>query len=186
MSSEPGVEEYTRLGAQLPPVPPDEVPGLMSLRDLSADEEAQYEADAALIRAIAPLAPYTRAAEAVRALGDIVDGLEAEPSVARASGSPRRSARPPMRCELLPGALASKLPGDEAFALAVADLEADEAFLEALAIDETAPAELSREAAERCTAPWRTTLCMRVLSSPHVGYSRSARPSTQPVGASHA
>jgi hypothetical protein len=152
MSSEPGVEEYTRLGAQLPPVPPDEVPGLMSLRDLSADEEAQYEADAALIRAIAPLAPYTRAAEAVRALGDIVDGLEAEPS-----GGARKRLAKALRAaahalRLLPGALASKLPGDEAFALAVADLEADGPFREALAIDETAPAELSREAAERCCA----------------------------------
>lgn len=67
--------EHISLSAQLPIIPPDETPGLLGVRDLSDDEARQYRQDAALLRAIVPLSPYVRAADAVEALSELVDQL---------------------------------------------------------------------------------------------------------------
>jgi hypothetical protein len=69
------VEEHISLGAQLPTIPPDETPGLLGLRDLSGPELAQYRDDAALLREVAPIAPYARAVDAVAALAELVEQL---------------------------------------------------------------------------------------------------------------
>lgn len=87
------VEEYVSLSALLPIIPPDETPGLLGVRELSDDEVRQYREDAALLWAVAPLSPYVRAAEAVRALTELVDQL------AEASGDGTLSRRSQRRVE---------------------------------------------------------------------------------------
>jgi hypothetical protein len=148
MSGEPEVEEHTKLGAQLAPVPPDEVPGLLGLRYLSADEKAQYEADAGLIRAIAPLAPYTRAVAAVRDLGDIVEALEAEPSarMRKRLGTAFRAVAHAMA--EVPTARVVDGSQAEACAEAIRRLESNEAFCRVLALQQRTGDEPSREAAQ--------------------------------------
>lgn len=69
------IVEHISLSAQLPIIPPDETPGLLGVRELSVDEVRQYRQDASLLRAIVPLSPYVRAADAVEALGELVDQL---------------------------------------------------------------------------------------------------------------
>lgn len=63
------------LGAQLPIIPPDETPTLLGVRELSGSELTQYHEDAALLRGVAPITPYARAADAVAALAELAEQL---------------------------------------------------------------------------------------------------------------
>jgi len=56
------------LAAQTPAIPPDETPGLLMLRPLSAEETRQCQDDAALLKRIARAAPYERAVTAYHQL----------------------------------------------------------------------------------------------------------------------
>ena len=84
------IVEHVSLSAQLPIIPPDETPGLLGVRELSDDEVRQYREDAALLRAVAPLSPYVRAADAVEALIELVDQLAEASGDGTLSGRGRR------------------------------------------------------------------------------------------------
>lgn len=59
------------LGAQIPPVPPNETASLLGVRELSAGEASQLEADELLVRSLARTAPYQRAAKAYEQLFEV-------------------------------------------------------------------------------------------------------------------
>jgi hypothetical protein len=109
------------LAAQTPAIPPDETPGLLTLRPLSAEETRQCHDDAALVKKVARAAPYQRAVTAYHQLFEAVqktDTIEGSRPSARAAGALSRGLSAVAHAlrelpEALQRSLEEDLPGDD-------------------------------------------------------------------------
>ena len=120
MSDESSAIEWL-LAAQTPAIPPDETPGLLMLRPLSAEETRQCHDDAALVKKIARSAPYQRAVTAYHQLFEAVQKADttggSRPSARAAAALSRGLSAVAHALRELPEALQRSLeedlPGDD-------------------------------------------------------------------------